>query len=69
MSDVSGRDSNPDDGLHVTEFEDEPEWITIRVRKGALKTDQQREAAVQRAIEILNGDSSARGVNIEPIEG
>ena len=57
---------DPLEGFQITEYDRDKEFVTIEIHRSILGNARQREAIAKKAIEIIEGGSSVKGVHIEP---
>ena len=64
MNDESKKD--PLEGFQITDYDPNREFVTIEIHRSILANARQREAVAKRAVEIIEGGPSVKGVHIEP---
>jgi hypothetical protein len=57
---------DPLEGFQITDYDPKTEFVTIEIHRSILANDRQREAVAKKAVEIIAGGPSVKGVQIEP---
>jgi hypothetical protein len=57
---------DPLEGFQITDYDPNTEFVTIQIHRSIFANPRQREAIAKKALEIIEGGPSAKGVHIEP---
>lgn len=57
---------DPLEGFQITDYDPKTEFVTIEIHRSILSNPGQQEAIAKKAVEIINGGPSVKGVHIEP---
>jgi hypothetical protein len=58
--------NDPLEGFQITDYDPNTEFVTIQIHRSILANPRQRAAIAKKALEIIEGGPSVKGVHIEP---
>jgi hypothetical protein len=57
---------DPLEGLQITDYDANTEFVTIEVHRSILGNNRQVEALMKKITDIIQGGPNVRGVHVEP---